>query len=524
MRVALLALAVGLVLADSSVVTLGLPAVLTDFDATPQGVSWVLTGYNLALALAAVPAARLIRDPPAAGRIAAIGLLVFAAASAACALAPSLGVLVAARCVQGLGGAAVACAALELLTAETRSRARGAAIWGAAGALGAAVGPAAGGLLTDLLSWEAIFFVQIPLALACIAAVTPGAPTVAAPAPAAAADDAPPRPRRGRLWAETVAEPPDITGPWSGGPPAAPPAPREGRWSRDRTAGRWARDPAEHDDGDETATTTRTDVRLLAALAFLGAGLTAALFLLVLLLIAGWRHDPLTAAAAVSVMPLAALLAHRFGTTAEPRVRGAAGAVLVAGGLAALGLLPAAELAWTVAPQVLIGVGLGLSLGPLTEAALHGRHPQALHGGWTLAARHAGVVAALALLTPLFTADLERTETRTQEAVLAHILDSPIEPTTKLSLGLELTGLLDASLGEVPDPGPAFDAARPSPEEAVDYAALRRDVDEELDRAATSAFERSFLVAAVLALLALVPLMLPRAEPRPAAVAEGAPS
>ncbi len=57
MRAALLAIAVGLVLADSSVVTLGLPDVLEDFAATPQGVSWVLTGYNLVLAVAAVPAA-----------------------------------------------------------------------------------------------------------------------------------------------------------------------------------------------------------------------------------------------------------------------------------------------------------------------------------------------------------------------------------------------------------------------------------------------------------------------------------
>ena len=517
MRVALLALAVGLVLADSSVVTLGLPAVLADFDASPQGVSWVLIGYNLALAVAAVPAARLVRDPPAAGRIAEIGLLVFAAASALCALAPSLGVLIAARCVQGLGAAAVACAALELLSASTGSRARGAAIWGAAGALGAAVGPAAGGLLTDLLSWEAIFFVQIPLALACIAAAPPAVIAAGTPAPRPAPDappgDAPQRPRRGRLWSEAVAEP-EITGPWSGGPPAPAPVPREGRWTRDRTAGRWSRSDAAGVLPADAEGASRPDVRLLTSLAFLGAGLTAALFLLVLLLIAGWRHDPLTAAATVSVMPVAALLAHRIGTGIDARLRGAAGAVLVAGGLAALGLLPRAELGWTVAPQVLIGVGLGLSLGPLTEAALHGRRPQVLHGGWTLAARHAGVVAAIALLTPLFTADLERAETQTQEAVLAHILDSPIEPTTKLSLGLELTGLLDSSLGEVPDPGPAFEAAQPSAEEAVDYAALRREVDEELVRAATSAFERSFLLAAVLALLALVPLMLPAAGGR----------
>src|SRR5687768_10549991 len=111
-RVALLALAVGLVLADSSVVTLGLPAVLADFDASPTGVSWVLTAYNLALAVAAVPAALLVRGDRGAAPVARVGLIVFAAASLVCALAPSLGVLIAARLVQGAGGAAVACATL----------------------------------------------------------------------------------------------------------------------------------------------------------------------------------------------------------------------------------------------------------------------------------------------------------------------------------------------------------------------------------------------------------------------------
>jgi hypothetical protein len=156
-----------------------------------------------------------------------------------------------------------------------------------------------------------------------------------------------------------------------------------------------------------------------------------------------------------------------------------------------------------------------MALGPLTEHALRGRDPLALHGGWTIAARHAGVVAALALLTPIFTADLEEQEDRAQESVLARVLDSPISPTTKLSLGLELADQLDAAEGEVPDPAPAFDATEPSPEEAPAYAELEEQVGDELDRAATAAFERSFLIAAVLSLLALVPLALPRGEPGP---------
>ncbi len=447
-RVALLALAVGLVVADSSVVTLGLPDVLADFDTTAGDVSWVLTADNLVLALAALPAAVLVARVGAA-RVAAAGLVVFAAASRACSLAGSLGVLVAARCLQGLGGAAVAVAALGLLAGAAGGRARGIVVWGAAGAIGAAVGPAAGGLLTEALSWEWIFAAQVPLALLCLPA-------------ASAAVDA----DRG----DAVA-------------------------------------PGEHEATHLAA--RRPDVPALLSLAALGAGLTAALFLLVLLLIAGWRESPIVAALTVSAMPVAALLAGRIGAL-DVRARGAAGAILVAGGLAALGLMPGASLAWTVAPQVLVGLGLGLSLAALTEAALRGRDPLVLHGGWTIAARHAGVVAALALLTPIFTADLEREEDRAAEAVLATLLDSDLAAATKLDLGLELATLLDTAEGEVPEVAPAFAEAEPAPGEQPTLDRLEAQVGDELDRAATSAFERSFLIAAVLSLGALLPALLAR--------------
>ncbi|MFA9270780.1 MAG: MFS transporter, partial [Baekduiaceae bacterium] len=109
MRRALPALAAGLVLADSSVVTLALPEILRALDATVAGVAWVLISFNLALALAAVPAARLAPRPAYVG-----GLVVFAAACLVCASAESLGVLIAGRVAQGVAGAAVVAAALAL--------------------------------------------------------------------------------------------------------------------------------------------------------------------------------------------------------------------------------------------------------------------------------------------------------------------------------------------------------------------------------------------------------------------------
>ena len=114
-------------------------------------------------------------------------------------------------------------------------------------------------------------------------------------------------------------------------------------------------------------------------------------------------------------MPLAAI-----GRRAPPGLAASAavasGVVLVAGGLRALALLPRAGWAWTIAPQLLVGAGIGLALAALTERALAGRAEQIVHGGWTLAARHAGVVLGLLLLAPVLTSALEHSR---DEAVRA---------------------------------------------------------------------------------------------------------
>ena len=146
----------------------------------------------------------------------------------------------------------------------------------------------------------------------------------------------------------------------------------------------------------------------------------------------------------------------RAGTRSEA----VAGSVLIAGGLTGLALLPSAQLAWTIAPQVLVGLGLGLSVDSLTAAALRDRVPRALHGGWTIAARHAGVVVGLAILTPIFTADLRHAETPAKEAIASLVLDAPLPASTKLDLADGLGRQLVAERGRVPDLRPAFKTLR----------------------------------------------------------------
>jgi MFS family permease len=445
-RVAALALAVALVLADSSVVVLALPEIYRDLDTSVAGVTWVLVSFNLVMALAAVPAAMVARRVGPA-RAAAVGLAIFAGAGLACGIADQLSTLILARCVQALGGALAVTAALELLPATVGSERRAAAVWATAGATGAALGPAIGGLLTELISWQSIFLLQVPVALAA-----------AVPILSVARDEA----------ATGVID-------------------------------------------TERRRTGRPHLAANVALAMVSAAIAAALFLLVLLLIEGWRLSPIEAAAVVTVMPLAALVGSRLdGFVPSARARAAAGAILVSGGLAGLGLLPKATVLLTIPPQILVGVGLALVLSALTETALHGRSPQAIHGGWTISARHAGVVIGLLALTPIFTHDIAQQRTDAIDAGTAVILDSKVQPLLKISLAQKIEDRLEEEKGKVPTIGPAFDPLPDNSTERDEVVQLREELQDQLNRGATHAFSPSFLLAALLGLLALIPIGLAR--------------
>jgi len=171
-----LAVAVAVAFADSSIVVLALPELYVDLDTSIVGISWVITAYNLVVlitTLALLPFVRRLRPAP----LVLAGLVVFLAASITCGFANSLTVLIAARAVQGFGGALMLAGSLPLLVGLAGSTKRGIAIWALAGTVGATFGPALGGLLTEVFSWRAIFFVQAPLAaLAIVAALVPHRP------------------------------------------------------------------------------------------------------------------------------------------------------------------------------------------------------------------------------------------------------------------------------------------------------------------------------------------------------------
>ncbi len=447
-RKAALLVAVGLVLADSSVVVLALPEIYRELDVSVTAVTWVLVSFNVVLAAVAVPAAHAARVLGPA-RVSCAGLGLFALASLACGLAGGIELLLAARCVQAIGGAAAVCAALELLPSVAGSEQGAARAWARAGTIGAALGPGIGGLLTELISWESIFLIQVPAAIALAVWLLPAA---------------------------------------------------KGEWMAGAIR-------------SELRPTGRPHLAANAALALVAAALAAALFLVVLLMIEGWRLSPIAAAAAVSAMPLAALASGSLAAVADGRARAGAGVILLAGGLAGLALLPDASIVATLAPQVLVGVGLALTLSALTEAALAGRAPQAIHGGWTIAARHAGVVAGLLVMTPIFTADLESERADAQAAGTAALLDARLDPSLKLDLAERLATRLEEEGDKVPDVAPAFDPLPADPADRAGAVELRTTLEDQLDRAATHAFSGSFFVAAAFALAALFPILLARRSP-----------
>jgi MFS family permease len=146
--------AVAVAFADSSIVVLALPELYGHFNTSIEGVSWVVTAYNLAVALAALLLVLFVHRLNAAWVLGG-GLVVFLAASIACAASQSLGFLIGARSVQGIGAALLLVGALPVL---------GRARWTAAGTFGLALGPALGGVLTQAFDWRAIFVAQAPVA------------------------------------------------------------------------------------------------------------------------------------------------------------------------------------------------------------------------------------------------------------------------------------------------------------------------------------------------------------------------
>jgi Major Facilitator Superfamily len=432
-----IAIAAGIALADASIVTLGLPSILVELDATVEGVALVLGVYTAVLAVALLPAAALC-GRYGDGHVGAAGFALFLAASLGCGASNSLGLLLVLRGVQALGGAGGLVAAFALLDGGRPGPGR--RMWVAASVFGIAVGPALGGALTQAFSWRAIFLAQAPIVLPGLLVALRVARTEALQTV---------RPDAGRTSSPL---------PW----------------------------------------------RPAIALALLSASLTAIIFLVVLLLVSGWSIEPLAAALAVSVLPVAAIASSRL--PGDPEIRAVAGCLMVAGGVGCLALLPAASAWWTVVPQVLAGAGMGMALPALSGELIPERTRQ--DTARLLSIRHAGIAVALAALAPLISSNLTSTIDTAREQGTAAVLDAKLPPENKIEIAPDLFGGLntDDPRGELQK---SIVKARAGldPEEATELEHLGDRLDDVVTGAVRSAFRPTFIVTSALALLAALLLL-----------------
>jgi EmrB/QacA subfamily drug resistance transporter len=478
---------------DMSVVNVALPAIQADLATSVSGAQWVVNAYMLMLS-ALILVGGAAGDRLGRRRVFALGVTVFAAASVACGLAPGAGTLIAARAIQGVGGAMLVPSSLAIISATFPEGERGRAIgtWAGFSALTTALGPVLGGWLVDVWSWRLIFFVNVPVGAATLWLALRRVPE--------------------------SREEPDAPIDWRGGALAVVglgalvqglTAAATLDWTRPAVVGSLAGGVlllAVFVRHESRTAAPMVPLDLFRSLPFSGANamtfllyfaLGGALFFLPFNLIRIQGYSPMHAGAAFLPFTLAMGVLSRWsgGLIEHYGARGplTAGPVIAAGGLALLALPGIGGTYWTTffPGMAVLGLGMAVSVAPLTTTvmdAVPDRFAGAASGINNAVARLAGMLAVAILGTlavGVFRAALDR-----------RLATSPVSPAIRHAVLQEAPKLAEARVPEAVGP---------------DLQAL-------LARALAESFVSSFrvvmLVAAALALLSAVCAALTIGAPR----------
>jgi EmrB/QacA subfamily drug resistance transporter len=395
---------------DSTILNVALPTVQKDLHASLAGLQWVADAYLLVLAslllLAGSMADRLGRR-----RLFIIGLGAFSAGSLLCSLAPDTGSLIALRMLQALGGSMLTPVSLSIVRntfTDARERAQAIGIWSGIFGLATACGPVAGGVLVSEVGWRSVFWVNVPIGLAMMAAARRYVPESRAP-----------RPRRvdvpGQLLmivflgSLTYAV---IQGPaagWASPPILALFAAAGGALAAFAAVERRRAEPL-------------LELRFFRSLPFTGASVIAVLsfivlagflFVITLYLQQARGYSPLRAGLellpATAVMALAAPVAGWLVGRRGPRIPlVASGALTALGGALLLGLSPATSAARLGIALAVLGAGLGLVNPPITNTGVTGMPPAqaGVASAVISATRQIGNVLGVAVMGAMLTAGL----------------------------------------------------------------------------------------------------------------------
>ena len=394
----------GIAAIDATVVGIALPPIGRTFHAALGALQWVVTGYAVTLA-AFLLLGGALGDRYGRRRIFAIGVVWFMVASVACGLAPTVGTLIAARAMQGVGGALLTPASLAIIEASFRSddRSRAIGAWAALGGLATAAGPLLGGYLIAVGSWRWVFFINVPVVAAVLAVTARHVPESRDPSAPRRVDAVGAGLAVVFLAALSYGL---IEGPTSGwGSPAvvaclavaAVSAGRPGCWAERRLANPLL----------PLYLFARRQFSAANAVTFVVYGaLGGALFLLPVDLENVAHYSPLDAG--LSLLPVTAIMlafSSRSGRLAPrigPRLQMSAGPVVAGGGLLLLmrAATPGSYVVQVLPAVVVFGAGLAITVAPLTATALGAADPE--HAGIASAvnnvvARAAGLMAVAVL-------------------------------------------------------------------------------------------------------------------------------